>query len=298
MAIRMGTSEHGGTFYTQGAAFAELFNRGRVEDKCIVKTTEASIHNAEQLERGELEFGFMASNWIGRAKDGAAPFTREIELCMVAPANVGPMFFVKRADSPIQSIAEFKGKRIAIGTKGSGMEQHVQTMFAVLGIGFDSFTPLNMSFAQGADELIAGNIDAQFQPPIPNRVMTDLSMRADIRVIPYAPGQLPRVVGEVPFYRSVIIEKDAFRGVVEDIAQLGVVNVLVTHARTSESIVHDMARAIVDNLDNLPNMNRLFRGLKSLFEPLRIEGRAALEFGGVPLHPGAVRAYTEAGWLK
>jgi TRAP-type uncharacterized transport system substrate-binding protein len=86
--------------------------------------------------------------------------------------------------------------------------------------------------------------------------------------------------------------------VVEDIAQLGVVNVLVTHARTSESIVHDTARAIVDNLDNLPNMNRLFRGLKSLFEPLRIEGRAALEFGGVPLHPGAVRAYTEAGWLK
>jgi TRAP-type uncharacterized transport system substrate-binding protein len=85
---------------------------------------------------------------------------------------------------------------------------------------------------------------------------------------------------------------------VEDIAQLGVVNVLVTHARTSESMVHDMARSIVDNLDNLPNMNRLFTGLKNLFEPLRIENRAALEFAGVPLHPGAIRAYTEAGWLK
>jgi uncharacterized protein len=189
MAIRMGTSEHGGTFYTQGVAFAELFNRGRDEDKCIVQTTDASIHNAEQLDRGELEFGFMASNWIGRAKNGAAPFTREIDLRMVAPANVGPMFFVKRADSPIQTIAEFKGKRIAIGTKGSGMEQHVHTIFALLGIEFDSFAPLNMSFAEGADELIAGNIDAQFQPPIPNRVMTDLSLRADIRVIPYAPGQ-------------------------------------------------------------------------------------------------------------
>jgi TRAP-type uncharacterized transport system substrate-binding protein len=77
-----------------------------------------------------------------------------------------------------------------------------------------------------------------------------------------------------------------------------VVNVLVTHARTSESIVHDMARAIVDNLDNLPNMNRLFRGLKNMFEPLRIEGRAAFEFGGVPLHPGAIRAYREAVWLS
>ena len=298
MAIRMGTSEYGGTFYTQGVAFAELFNSGRVEDKCIVQTTDASIHNAEQLDRAELEFGFMASNWIGRAKEGAAPFTREIDLRMVAPANVGPMLFIKRADSPIQSIADFKGKRIAIGTKGSGMEQHVHTIFAVLGIEFDSFTPLNMSFAEGADELIAGNIDAQFQPPIPNRVMTDLSLRADVRVVPYAPGQLPRIVGEVPFYRGVVMEKDVFRGVVEDIAQLGVVNVLVTHARIPESIVYDMAKAIANNLDTLPNMNPLFKGLKSLFEPLRIQGRPAFEFGGVPLHPGAVRAYREAGWLN
>jgi TRAP-type uncharacterized transport system substrate-binding protein len=59
-----------------------------------------------------------------------------------------------------------------------------------------------------------------------------------------------------------------------------------------------MARAIVDNLDNLPKINRLFRGLKNLFEPLRVEGPAALEFGGVPLHPGAATAYREAGWLN
>src|SRR5918992_6056070 len=147
MAIRMGTSEIGGTFYTQGLAFAELFNLGRAgADKCVVRTTDASIHNAEQLDRGELEFGFMASNWIGRANNALPPFTRKIDLRMVAPANAGPMFFVKRADSPIQSVAEFKGKRIAIGTKGSGMEQHVHTIFAVLGISFDSFTPLNMGF--------------------------------------------------------------------------------------------------------------------------------------------------------
>src|SRR5512145_42129 len=119
MAIRMGTSEHGGTFYTQGIAFAELFNRGRVEEKCIVKTTEASIHNAEQLDRGELEFGFMASNWIGRAKNATAPFSKRIALRMVAPANAGPMCFVKLAAAPIESVADFKNKRIAVGPKGS-----------------------------------------------------------------------------------------------------------------------------------------------------------------------------------
>ena len=295
----MGTSEFGGTFYTQGLAFAELFNGRRAEDdRCAVLTSDASIHNAEQLDAGGLEFAFMASNWIGRAKNATPPFTRKIALRMVAPANAGPMFFVKLAKSPIASVADFKGKRVAIGPKGSGMEQHIHTIFGVLGISFDSFTPVHMGFVDGADALIAGAIDAQFQPPIPNRVMTDLSQRADVRVIPYAPGQLEKVLAEVSFYRGVTMEKNVFRGVVENSAQLAVVNVLVTHERIPEPIVHDMARAIVVNLDALPAMNPLFKGLKILFEPLRTKGAAAFEFGGVEVHAGAVRAYKEAGYLR
>jgi hypothetical protein len=34
-----------------------------------------------------------------------------------------------------------------------------------------------------------------------------------------------------------------------------------------------------------------------LLEPLRSRGAAALEFGGVPLHPGALRAYRAGGLL-
>jgi TRAP transporter TAXI family solute receptor len=299
MAVRMGTSEHGGTFYTQGLAIAELFNRDRGnEDKCVVQTTEASIHNAEQLDRGELEFGFMASNWIGRARDAIPPFTRKIALRMVAPANAGPMCFVKLASSPIRSVADFKGKRVAIGTKGSGMEQHIHTIFDVLGIPFDSFTPVHMGFADGADALVAGAIDVQFHPPIPNKVLTDLSQRADIRVIPFAAGQLDKILARVPFYRPVTVERNVFRGVVEDVTQVGVINVLVTHERIAENVVYGMAKAIAGNLDRLPEMNPLFKGLKNLFEPLRSKGATAFEFGGVPLHPGAIRAFRDAGWVS
>ncbi len=299
MPLKMATSEHGGTFYTQGSAFVELFNRGRAEgDKCVVITSDASIHNAEQLDRGEIEFGFMASNWIGRAKDGTPPFNRKIGLRMVAPANAGPMFFVTLANSPIKSVADFKNTRIAVGFTGSGMEQHVRTIFGVLGISFSSFTPVFMSFAEGAKALIAGEIDAQFQPPIPNRVMTDLSQRADVRVVPYASGQLEKILAEVPFYRPVTMRRGVFRGVVADVPQIAVINVLVTHERVAEPIVHDMARAICSNLDELPRMNPLFEGIKDLFTPLKTKGAGALEFGGVPLHPGALRAYRETGWLR
>jgi len=298
MAIRIGTSEYGGTFYTQGQAIAELFNRAAGVDRCVVQTSDASIHNAEQLDRGELEFGFMASNWIGRAKNATAPFTKPIAVRMVAPANAGPMCFVKLATSPLRSVADFQGKRIAIGTKGSGMEQHIHTIFDILEIPFDSFTPVYMGFAEGADALVAGAIDVQFHPPIPNKVLTDLSRRADIRVVPFGPDQLEKVLARVPFYRPVVVEKNVFRGVVDDVTQVGVVNVLVTHETIPEQVVYEMAKAIAGNLDALPEMNPLFRGLKDLFEPLRSKGAAALEFGGVALHPGAIRAYREGGWLR
>jgi uncharacterized protein len=298
MTIRIGTSEHGGTFYTQGTAFAELFNRGRAgADLCVVQTTDASIHNAEKLDRSELEFGFMASNWIGRALNAEAPFSQKIEVRMVAPANAGPMFFVTLAGSAIRTIADFRGRRIAIGPRGSGMEQHCRVIFGVLDLSFDSFTPVHASFAEGAEALIAGQIDAQFQPPVPNSVMTDLSQRAEVRVVPYAPGQLERVLDEIPYYRAVTMEKGMVRGVTDDTAQLAVVNVLVTHKNVSEPTVHDMAKAIANNLDRLPQMNPLFKGLKTLFEPLRTQGTAAFEFGGVPIHPGAVRAYKAMGWI-
>lgn len=299
MTLRIGTSEVGGTFHSQAVAIAGLFNRARPDgEKCVVESTLMSLEDVHRLDRGEFEFGFMASNWIGRAKNGTAPFTRSIELRMVSPANAGPIFFVTLAHSPIKTARDFTGKRIALGPRGSGMAQHAEVIFKVLGISFESFTPVYLGFAEGAEALIKGQVDAQLQRPIPNQVMADLSERARVRVVPYAPGQLEKILSEVSIYRRTKIEKGAFRGVAEDVPQLAVVNVIATHQRVRDEAVYELAKTIAENLDTLPRLNPLFKGLKDLFEPLRARGAAAFEFGGVPLHPGALRAYREAGWLK
>jgi hypothetical protein len=49
--------------------------------------------------------------------------------------------------------------------------------------------------------------------------------------------------------------------------------------------------------DEIGRANPLFAGLQELFEPLRSQGPAALEFGGVALHPGALAAYRDVGLL-
>ncbi|MGE0629109.1 MAG: hypothetical protein AB7O43_14890, partial [Hyphomicrobiaceae bacterium] len=69
--MRIGTAEPDSTFITQGQALAAVLPRHGVDGKIEVMTSpHASIDNANRLETGEIEFGFMAANWIGRARRG------------------------------------------------------------------------------------------------------------------------------------------------------------------------------------------------------------------------------------
>jgi TRAP transporter TAXI family solute receptor len=298
MPIRIGTSELDGTFHSQGRALKVVLERQPSLAPVEVLTADtASVENANRLHADEISFGFMASNWIGRAMKGEAPFRSPIDIRMAAPMNAGPLFFIARKDSPVRSVLDLRGRRIVLGPEKSGMVQHAHTMFGVLGLPFTDFTPVYLDFETGGDALASGEVDAQLQCPIPNKVMTALSEQCDIRVLPYAPGQLEKLLGAVTFYRRVVMRKGALRGLDADVAQPGVVNILATHARTPDATVHDAVAAIVAGAEELSRINALFDGLGALFEPLKSDGAKALEFGGVALHPGAARAYREAGLL-
>jgi uncharacterized protein len=298
MAIRIGTSERDGTFHSQGRALKVVLDRQQSLAPVEVLTADtASVENANRLHADEISFGFMAANWIGRAKNGEAPFRNSIDIRMAAPMNAGPLFFIVRAESPLRSVADLSGRRIVLGPEKSGMVQHAHTIFRVLGLSFSQFIPVYLDFPAGAQALAHGEVDAQLQCPIPNKVMTELSEQCDIRVLPYAPGQLETVLGAVSFYRRTVMRKGAFRGLDADVAQPAVVNILATHARAPEATVRDAVAAIVANAAELGRINPLFAGLDELFQPLKSDGTRALEFGGVALHPGAARAYREAGLL-
>jgi TRAP transporter TAXI family solute receptor len=298
MTIRIGTSERGGTFHSQGRALATLFERRPallpVE---VLESHSASTENANRLHAGEIELGFMAANWIGRARSGEPPFAQPIDLAMTAPMNAGPLFFIVRADSPIRSFSDLRGRRIAVGPRTSGMVQHAHGIFGALGMSFADFSPAYLDFAAGAKALAAGEIDAQFQCPIPNAVMTELAQRVVLRVLAYQDDELEAVMRAVPYYRRTVMRRGALRGLDQDLPQVAVTNVLVTHRRVPEAIVREAVAAIVAGCSELGRLNPLFAGMDELFQPLRSQGPAALEFGGVPLHPGALDAYRAAGLL-
>ena len=214
---------------------------------------------------------------------------------MASPVNAGPLFFITLANSPLQSVSDLVGRRIAVGLEDSGMFQHVLTIFDVLGISFDDFTPIYLSFADGAEALEEGEVDAQFQCPVPNQVMTDLCQRAKIRILDHTPEHLNRLIAAVPYYRPVVISAGTLRGLHTDTAQVGVLNVLVPHERVTNDMVTKIVSAMASGASELARLNPLYIGLEALYAPLRTIGRQAYEFGGVQMHSGAVQAYRDVG---
>src|ERR1700730_8486174 len=260
--VRVGTAERDSTFLNQGYALKTVLERHpALAPVNVSASAHASVENANRLAASDIDFGFMASNWIGRAQNREAPFKQKIDLRMVAPMNAGPLFFIALADSDLRTVADVRGRRLVVGPEKSGMAQHARVILGALGLTFADFTPVFLDFAAGAEALARGEADAQLQCPIPNKVMTALAARALLRVLPYAPAGLDTVLRAVPFYRRTVMRKGAIRGLDADVAQAAVVNVLVTHARTPETIVGEVAAAILSARDELPRLNALFDGV-------------------------------------
>lgn len=67
-------TERGGTFHTQGLALKTVLDRiDTLAPVEVLESLQASIDNASRLHSGELAFGFMASNRLGRARLPAHP---------------------------------------------------------------------------------------------------------------------------------------------------------------------------------------------------------------------------------
>src|SRR6202166_1395606 len=145
--VRIGTAEPDSTFLSQGFALKTALDRYPALAPVDVSTSaHASVENANRLEANDIDFGFMASNWIGRAKNGEAPFMQKIGLRMVAPMNAGPLFFIARADSNLRTVTDLRGRRLVVGPEKSGMAQHARVILGALGLSFADVMPIFLDF--------------------------------------------------------------------------------------------------------------------------------------------------------
>lgn len=298
MKIRIASSDPLSTFFTQAGLMAEVLEDAGVVDDAEVLSTTGSIVNAEMTARGDAELGFMASNWVPRATAGADPFSGPTDVAVITPLNAGPLFYVARAGAPLTSVRELKGKAVAVGHANSGMAQHAKNIARAFG--WEEGRDVEFAYIStfdGGSALIDGSVAAQFSAPIPSAHFDELLQRLDIKVLAFDRGDIDALCRAHPFYSPALVPAELVPGLEADAPALGVLNVVVAAGDADEGFVHDVAAAFIAGAERLEKANALFRGLPGILARARDKGAAALAPGDAPLHPGAARAFREAGLL-
>lgn len=295
--VRLLSGPTGGSYYILGAILADALYHSGLVASATSEASSGGLENGRRVGTGDAPFGMMDVAWVRRAAQGDKPFKRKLRMLTATPLFVSPMFFVTPADSAIKTFDDMRGMRVAVGARHSGMENHARHVLAAFGWTFSDIKPVFQGFSGGGKAMRAGRVDAQLQCCIPNGGLTELSTLSHVRIVGWKPGELDKVVNSSPDYGKTTIKKGAFRGVDKNTPSIALFNGIMTNAKTKDEVVYILVKTMLANLKEMSKKSALFGTLDDVFERAKAEGSKALEVGA-PLHPGAIRAFKEAGILK
>lgn len=303
--FRIGTAATGGSFFEIGGLVASAISGPASGPACgrggscgvrglvaVAQATPGSIENLRLINSGQIESGFAQADLAGWAYNGDNLFAESgplRRLRVIASLFPEAAHLVVRADSPIHSIADLKGKTVSLGESGSGSAADATVLLAAAGFGADDPKRKNLRPGPAAEELKEGTLDAFFLVggyPVP--VIRDLAAAMPIRLVPLEGAFVDKLRKTFAFYRNTEIPAGSYPGIDSDTPSLGFSALWLVNAEVDPDLVY----AITQSLWN-PATAPLLAALDPIGKRVRLE--RALDGLSVPLHPGAERFYREKG---
>lgn len=293
--VTIGTGDSDGVYYPIGRGLCRIVNREREAHglRCSAEATPGSIYNVRMLAEGQLEFAILQGDVLYEAYAGTGlwderPFA---DLRSVMPLHPEIATLVVDGTLRIEKLGDLLGRRINGGHPGSGSRSSFETVLDVFEVGADDFeqiTELRGSALPDAlcDGRIAGFVEVVGHP---SGLVRTVSQRCGARIFPLAAPAIDRMLDELPYLERLDIPGDLY-GLPADIPGFGSHAMLATRAGVGEDVVYLLTRELLAQLDEI----------RMLHPTLRAFDRSDLAAAhlAVPLHPGAERAYREAGLLE
>ena len=293
--ITLGTGGVTGIYYPTGGAICRMINKNRKNTgiRCSVESTEGSIYNINAIHTGKLDFGIAQSDTVYQAYHGEGKFKdRPIkELRSVLAIYPELLTLVVRKDSGIKTLSDIKGKRINIDVPGSGTRITAEIVMHTFGINNSDLAQVE-GFKSTEDPTMLKNnkIDGYFGVfGHPNINIKDAANIVDIDLVPIGGKPIDELVAKYPYYAKGVISGSFYKGVTHDTPSIGVKALLITSEKMPEKVVYTLTKTILDNFDKFRKLHPAYKTItrKSLLDGLAI-----------PQHPGAIKAFKEAGIIK
>ncbi|POF30638.1 TAXI family TRAP transporter solute-binding subunit [Roseibium marinum] len=294
--ISIGTGGVTGVYYPTGGAICRLVNKDRKQHgiRCSAESTGGSVYNINTVRAGELEFGVAQSDWQYHAYHGTSkfedqgPFEKERSVFSVHPE---PFTLIARKGSGITGFADIKGKKVNVGNAGSGQRATMEVVMDAFGMTMDDLAlAAELKGSEMAQAICDGKIDAMiYTVGHPAAAITEAATTCDVEIVPVAGEPIEKLVSDNPYYRVATIPGGMYRGTDNDVNTFGVGATFISSADVSDEVVYVVVKAVFDNFDAFKKLHPAFANLKE--EEMIKDGLSA------PLHPGAVKYYTERGWM-
>lgn len=284
--MTMGTGGTAGTYYGYGGVLGQyITNNAGV--KVTVVSTDGSKANIQGIDAGNYQLGTVQSDVMAYAWEGTRSFEKEgkISSFRTVAGLYAEAVQLVTMDPSIKSVADLKGKAVSIGAPGSGVYFNAVDVLTAAGLTENDIKAQYQSFADSADALKDGKIDAAFivaGPPTP--AITELCTTNSAYLVPIDGAVAEKLMADCPFYTAHTIPAGTYNGQTEDVKTVTVKATLIVSADASEEDVYKLTAAIFDNIDAITAENA--KGAE-----LSLEN--ATSGMPVPFHKGAAKYFAE-----
>lgn len=290
--INVLTGGTSGVYYPLGVALSQIVGKALPEAKATVQVTKASAENLNLLQgaKGEVAFTLgdaFSDAWKGDAEAGfKAPLNKLRTLAAIYPNYIQ---IVASADSGIRTLADLKGKKVAVGAPKSGTELNARAIFRAAGLSYQDFAKVEyLPFGESVELIKNRQLDATLiSAGLGVAAVRDLATAVKIVIVPVPPDVVAKV-GD-PAYLAGVVPANTYNNQGEDVPTVAIQNFLATHEGVPAETVYKMTKALFDNLDQMVAAHGAAKAIK-------LEGAAKAP--PAPLHPGAEKFYREKGLIK
>ena len=256
-----------------------------------VTATGGSVENPRRVNSGDAEMGLSFASdlhegffGLEQYKDKPVANLRAIGLVFFGVAHA-----ITFADSGIKTVNELAGKRVALGTPGSGTFATAERVFRALGI-WDKINRIPLLGAQASDAMADGKADAFFWTgPEPDRVTMEAATKKPVRAIDiYTPATKTDFFKQFPYFARYVFPANSYKGITEDTSTVGIPVIWYAHKDVSPALVQKMTAAIYSKEGNA-HMVTVHAGSKDMMPQKALQGIT------VPLHKGAEDYWKSVG---
>ena len=285
--INIATGGTAGTYYPIGGAIADVLSKNVEGINASAQSTGASVANINMLKEGEVDLAIVQNDITYYAVNGTDMFDKKVDnIRAIASLYPETCQFVTLETSDIRSVADLKGKKVAVGAAGSGVEANVRQILKAYGLTYDDIDEQFLSFAEGAAALKDGAIDvACLTAGYPTASVQDIASQHKIRLIPLTNDRIAQLIAEYPFYTKTVIPAGTYTGFDEDIQTVSVMAILVANDKLGDDKGYSITKAIFENLDKISASHSAAKNIK---KETATEG---LDF--MQMNKGAVKFYQE-----